>query len=110
MKTKISIYSSSLEKAIDKAREIVRESGEKVITEKIKSFYNNEIETDSMLIRIFKGTESSRGMRSSIAYIDKDISKEIVNEVILPTLITISTSSDGKVMRFDYFRNRNIFS
>lgn len=62
-----------------------------------------------MLIRIFKGTESSRGMRSNIAYIDKDISKEIVNEVILPTLITISTSSDDNMshlnsaVKYHYF-------
>lgn len=109
MKTKVTIYSNNLKKAVRKAHEIVTESGEKIIVEKLDTFYNNVLETHSMLIKLSKGTESSVGMRSNVVYIDRSIPKDIVNEVILPTLVPVSfrvydnKESSRKTARVYYF-------
>lgn len=99
---RINIYCANMNKGIHYLEDIMKRFSEEEISKYYKSRFEARLELkDRTIYRVLPATDSSRGSKCEFAYIDLEITKDIVDTIIFPTILVKPGASH--IEQFKYF-------
>lgn len=90
------IYTKHVDKAINKIKELIKESNETIF----KAIPNDKYITDKRTYKVINNYKDSRGYRFYEAYIDKSIDLEVFQTVILSSCLPRSDNWQDRIHFF----------